>query len=249
MPLELGPAAWAVTVLAAMAGGFATGSGGFGFALVTTPILLWVLPPPLIVLTNLAVTPALRVPLLWADRRHVLRGQAALIGVGGVLGLPLGLALLTRMDAQVLTFSAHLVIIGLSVTYLVGTERLPQLPDPGGLGRVLVGIGSGALNTSISISGPPLVLWLLNQQLSGRPFRATLSVVSLLLNLAGAVLLIRAGTADLAWLVVAAASLPAAALGAAAGHVVLERLPQAVFVRAAALFVIATSATGLVLAL
>lgn len=245
---QIGPVAWTVTVLAAVAGGFATGTGGFGFALVTTPVLLLVLPPPLIVLTNLAVSVVLRVPLLWSDRRHIVGRQAALIGVGGLIGLPLGVLLLTRLDARALTIGAHVVIIVLSVVYLVGAKRVPRLPDPGGLGRVLVGIGSGALNTSVSVSGPPLVLWLLNQELSGRAFRATVSAVGLGLNLVGVVLLIRAGTAQVSWLLVAAAALPAAALGTALGHAMLGRLSQAVFARAAALFVVVTSITGLVLA-
>lgn len=246
---DLGPAQWAITIAVCMAGGVATGGGGFGFALVTTPVLLWVLPPPLIVLTNLAMSVALRVPLTWSERRHVVGRQAALLGVGGLIGLPIGVVLLTRLDGRVLTTAAHAVIILLSTTYLVGAERLPRLPDPGGLGRVLVGIGSGALNTSVSVSGPPLVLWLLNQQLSGRPFRATMSVLGLGLNLIGVVLLIRTGAAELSWLVVTAAALPAAALGTVLGHVVLGRLSQAVFVRAAALFVVVTSATGLLVAL
>lgn len=245
----LTPAQWAITIAVCLAGGVATGGGGFGFALVTTPVLLWVLPPPLIVLTNLALSVALRVPLIWSDRGYVVGRQAALLGAGGLIGLPLGVVLLTRLDGRILTTAAHAVIILLSATYLVSAERLPRLPDRGGLGRLLVGIGSGALNTSISVSGPPLVLWLLNQQLSGRDFRATMSVLGLGMNLIGVVLLIRAGTAELSWLVVAAAALPAAALGALLGHVALGGLSQALFVRAAAVFVVVTSATGLLVAL
>lgn len=246
---ELGPAAWAVTIVMAVLGGFATGTGGFGFALVTTPVLLWVMPPSLIVVMNLAVSVVLRVPLLWSDRRHVIGSQAALIGAGGLIGLPVGVTLLTRMDARLLTICAHAAIIGLSAAYLVGADRLPRLPDRGGLGRVLVGVCSGALNTSISVSGPPLVLWLLNQHVSGRSFRATVSVVGLGLNFVGVILLIRTGNAELSWLLVPALALPAAAFGTAVGQAVLHRVPNRIFIRGAALFVTVTSITGLLLAL
>lgn len=245
----MGLTAWTVTVLVAGLGGFATGSGGFGFALVTTPVLWWVLPPPLIVLTNLALSVALRLPLLWTDRRYVVGRQAVLIGVGGVIGLPIGIALLTRTDARLLTIGAHAAIIGLSVVYLIGADRLPRVPDRGGLGRMLVGVCSGALNTSVSVSGPPLVLWLLNQKVTGRAFRATVSVIGLGLNLVGVLVLIRSGSAEPSWLILAVAALPAAAVGTLAGHLVLRRLPQRIFVRSAAAFVVVTSLTGLLFAL
>lgn len=246
---DLSPAQWVIAIAACLAGGVATGGGGFGFALVTTPVLLWVLPPPLIVLTNLAMSVVLRVPLIWSDRRHVVGRQAVLLGVGGLIGLPLGVVLLSRVDGNALTTVTHALIILLSATYLVSADRMPRLADRAGLARLLVGIGSGALNTSISVSGPPLVLWLLNQRLSGRAFRATMSVLGLGMNLLGVVLLIRSGTAEPAWLALSAAALPAAALGALLGHVVLKRLSQAVFVRASAVLVVVTSAVGLLVSL
>lgn len=249
MNVQLTTLDWAIAVVMTAFGGFVTGTGGFGFALVTTPVLLWVLPPPLIVLTNLAVSVALRVPLVWADRRHVVVGQAALIGVGGLLGLPLGLLALSRLDSRVLTICAELTVITLSVGYLIGADRLPRVADPTGIGRMLVGLSSGALNTSTSLSGPPMVLWLLSQRIGGRSFRATVSAVGLALNLVGVVLLIRSGTADVSWLLLAAVSLPAAAAGTWVGHLVLERLAPRAFARGVALFVIVSGIAGVVLVL
>lgn len=249
MTADLGTAHWTVVLLVTALGGFVTGTSGFGFALVTTPFLLWVLPPPLIVVTNLAMSVALRLPLVWADRRYVAGRQALLIAVGGLIGLPLGVALLTGLTERSLTIGAQATIVVLSLGYLVGADRLPRLPDPSGLGRVLVGISSGVLNTSVSLSGPPMVLWLLNQQLSGRPFRATVSVVGLVLNVVGVVLLIRSGSAAIDWLVVAASALPGAALGLFVGNSLLHRLPHRAFVRGVALFVVLSSLTGLLLAL
>ena len=249
MSPDLDATQWVITVAVCLVGGMATGGGGFGFALVTTPVLLWVLPPPLIVVTNLSMSVALRVPLILSDRHHVAGRQAALLGAGGLLGLPLGAVLLTRLDGRILTTAGHAVIILLGAIYLMSAERLPRLPDWRGVGCLLVGIGSGALNTSISVSGPPLVLWLLNQQVSGRAFRATMSVVGMGLNLAGVALLIRAGAVEFSWLVVPAVAFPAAAVGTLLGHAVFGRLPHSTFVRATALFVVITSATGLLAAL
>jgi uncharacterized membrane protein YfcA len=54
----------------------------------------------------------------------------------------------------------------------------------------LAGFVSGALTTSISISGPPLVLWLEAQRLPPAEIRATLAAAFLALNVIGAVVLL-----------------------------------------------------------
>lgn len=248
MIVHLSAVQWALTLLVISVGGFVTGTGGFGFALVTTPFLLWVLPPPMIVVTNLSLSVAMRVPLVWSERHHVIRREALLLGIGGLIGLPLGVLLLTTLHRQALTIGAEALIIVLSGAYVVGADRLPRLRDRSGLGRVLIGVSSGTLNTSISLSGPPMVLWLLNQQLSGRAFRATVSATGLVLNIVGVTLLIRSGGAQLSWLLIAAVGLPAAALGLWGGTAVLDRMPHRAFVRGVAIFVILSSLTGLVLA-
>jgi uncharacterized membrane protein YfcA len=60
----------------------------------------------------------------------------------------------------------------------------------------LAGLASGALTTSISLSGPPLVLWL--EALGLRPveLRASLAVCFLALNLSGFALLLAGGGGD-----------------------------------------------------
>ena len=55
------------------------------------------------------------------------------------------------------------------------------------------GLASGALTTSVSLSGPPLVLWLRARGLSPAEMRASLAAAFLFLNLVGAALLFAAG--------------------------------------------------------
>jgi hypothetical protein len=53
-----------------------------------------------------------------------------------------------------------------------------------------VGFASGALTTSISVSGPPIVLWLEARGVRPEEFRASLAASFLALNLAGGALLV-----------------------------------------------------------
>jgi uncharacterized membrane protein YfcA len=62
-----------------------------------------------------------------------------------------------------------------------------------------VGVATGVLTTSTSVSGPPLVLWLESQGLRPAELRTSLSVCFLALNLAGAIaLVVGSGTGALA---------------------------------------------------
>jgi uncharacterized membrane protein YfcA len=67
-------------------------------------------------------------------------------------------------------------------------HSLPARPLPG----ALAGFTSGVLTTSISVSGPPIVLWLESRGAHPEEFRATLAASFLALNLAGGVLLVAA---------------------------------------------------------
>lgn len=231
-----------LVVVVSVIGGFATGVGGFGFGLVTTPILLWVLPAPLVVVINLATSVALRVPLLWVDRKYFLPRQSFLIAMGGAAGMPLGIVALLHFSDREIRVAAGFLIIILSLAQLSGVDRFGPLPGLRGFSALSVGATSGALNTSISLSGPPMVLWLLNQRVRGRPFRGTISAASLALNTGGVVLLIMSGLAKPFWLLVPLLTYPAAGLGAYLGHVLLGRIPAKAFARIAALAVIGTSA-------
>ncbi len=74
----------------------------------------------------------------------------------------------------------------------------------------LAGASSGALATSTSLSGPPLVFYLLGRGVSPEQMRDTLAAVFVALSLAGAPALLATGTFDVpagvGWLVLAAAA-------------------------------------------
>lgn len=245
---QMGPLDWTLAATMSFLGGLITGAGGFGFALVTTPVMVLVFQPSVVVVTNLAISVGLRVPLLWADRKHVVFRHAIPIVLAGALGMPLGVLVVRTIDTRELTLVAEILIIVLSAAQLVGADRLPRLVDRFGIGRSLVGVTSGVLNTSVSLSGPPMVLWLLNQRIPSRNFRATVSMVGLILNAGGVMLLMSAGDANVSWLIVPLALYPCAVAGTLAGHVVVSRLDYGTFSRAATVFVIGSAVIGLLIA-
>lgn len=227
-------------------GGFVVGISGFGFALVTTPVLLLIIPQPGVVILNLTLSVALRITLLIHTRKLIDYRQAVPIVIGGLIGMEIGIIALKHVNTTVMKIGAQSLIIVLSSIYLIRATRMRPVNDRSSILKICVGAIGGALNTTVSISGPPIVLWLLSQQLNAAAFRATITAVAVTLNVLGIGLLLNLGTDQSAWLWLAVAALPCAALGMWFGNRLLPRIHQSTFIRGAATVVIITSLIGII---
>lgn len=142
---------------------------GFGFALLGVPGLALLLGPKVAVVAMSVVG----VPLvIWnaARWRHDIQWREAVTtSIAALVGMPIGLFVLTHADDQVLT-----AVIG--VTILVMTAWLWRgltLP-PGRRTELAAGFVSGTLSTSVGTNGPPMVIAFQAVGLEPPPFRATL---------------------------------------------------------------------------
>lgn len=164
----IGVASAAVFVLA----GTAQAATGFGMALAALPLLTLVVDPVPAVVGTVAVS-AVVTALAWRrERGHVDREAARRLAATGVVGMPLGLVALAVLSERTLVLVIAGVVL-LLVAALAADVRLPS-------GRVVQGVAgvtSGALLTSTSMNGPPLVLALHGARLAPRTFRATLQAV------------------------------------------------------------------------
>jgi uncharacterized protein len=205
-----------IAACAAFAGAFVQSATGFGFALVLSPALFAVLEPVEAVTALLALGFVLNLLVFFehghpgaVDWRSILPMLLA-----AVPGLVVGFVVLDALSKQALQ-----VAVGVAVLLAAGWQlrqrrhrNRPALPAWAGWA---VGFLSGTLTTSISVSGPPLVLWLEARGVDPREFRASLAASFLALNLAGcALLLVLEGSAALDTVVV----LPLLGL-VVAGHV------------------------------
>jgi len=165
---------------------------GFGFALVLGPALFIVLAPGEAVAVLLGLGIAMNLLMLLGERRRlqVRRGDVAALVVAAVPGLAAGGLLL-----EALTKSTLQVVVGVAVL-VAACAQLAASPTAhegatGGTGALAypVGLASGALTTSTSISGPPLVLWLARRAASPDELRDSLTACFLALNVLGAIAL------------------------------------------------------------
>jgi uncharacterized membrane protein YfcA len=182
----------ALAAVAAFAGAAVQSATGFGFALVLSPALFAVMDPVEAVTALLVLGLALNLLVLFEGGRpeHVDWRALAPMLVAAVPGLAIGAVALTQLSKEVLQVAVGVAVIAAAGWQLRERARGHRpIPPAAAWGA---GFASGALTTSISVSGPPLVLWLEARGVRPEEFRASLAASFLALNLVGGVVLLAA---------------------------------------------------------
>lgn len=231
----------AIFLLAVFASG-TQASTGFGFGLLIVPPLVLVAgPKDAVVISNVLAT-ALSMFMLTRMRGAVEWRTGLVLLAAATCGMPLGLAVLILLDPDVLQ-----VLIAVSV--LVATAALARglhFHGAGLWGDAMVGLLSGALRTSTSMSGPPVVLYLQGQGLSPDRFRATLTAFFGATGLIALLSFAISSRYNEAIGVAVMAGLPALAVGWVAGNAIFSRLNDRVFRRVVMAVLISSSLLAMV---
>ncbi|HEY1360390.1 MAG TPA: sulfite exporter TauE/SafE family protein [Thermoleophilaceae bacterium] len=180
---------------AALLGAAVQSATGFGFALILSPALLAAMDPYEAITTALVLGVALNLLVLFDGGRPgpVRWGGLAPVLLAAIPGLALGVLALELLDKPVLQ-----ICVGVAVIAATGVQIRGRVAGRPARRRsaTTAGLASGAMTTSISMSGPPLVLWLESHGVAPAEMRATLSACFLVLNLAGAAVLVPIAGAD-----------------------------------------------------
>ena len=238
-----------LAALAALAGASIQAATGFGFALVLSPALFAVLDPTEAVATLLALGLVLNVFVLIEDGGHADWRRIAPMLLAALPGLVAGLLLLQALSKEVLQISVGLAVIGAAGLQISarraanGRAHPTELPGAAGLAA---GFLSGVLTTSISVSGPPIVLWLEAHGIGPSEFRASLAASFLALNLTGWVMLIASEGSPSVDAGVVLPLLGVVVVGYALGTLAFRRLDSTRFFGIALALVICTGAASLV---
>jgi uncharacterized membrane protein YfcA len=155
---------------------------GFGEALVAVPLLALLIPvevaAPLAVLLSITVAAV----VVLEDWHEVHLGSAWRLVLSTLLGVPLGLLLLTAVPAPVVKAVLAAVIIAFSA-YCLARRTPPALQDD----RLawLFGFSAGVLGGAYGMNGPPLVVYGTLRRWPAEQFRATLQGYFLPASLVG----------------------------------------------------------------
>jgi uncharacterized membrane protein YfcA len=166
-----------LTMAGVLAAALLRGFTGFGFGLAAVPLLSVALPPadvvPLVVMLQVIVgLGGLRAAARTCDWRAI-----RLLVPGLILGVPIGLLILTELAPNVVRLVIGLIIAS-SVGLLYRGARLP--PNPSRLLTGAVGLCSGVISGLASMGGPPVIVYLMALGHSATRVRATAMVYFML---------------------------------------------------------------------
>jgi uncharacterized membrane protein YfcA len=197
---------------------------GFGFGLIATPIVAVLAGPRAAVVGLTMVGLLLVAQLSLRGRGHVDRPTVLVMTVAAILGMPLGLLVLTQVEEQVLT----LLIAAAVILFAVLLWRGLRLPRHRGTDAT-AGFAAGILSTSTGTSGPPIVIALSAKEMPPTVFRATISVIFLVQGSAALVAFALGDQVTMDALAVALAGLPGLVLGSIVGERGFRRLDAPTF--------------------
>jgi uncharacterized protein len=202
---------------------------GFGSGLIALGTLALILPDlrDVVVLLLLVSLP----PEVWvvASTRRAVQWRGALLVLAGIaVGVPLGTALLDRVDPGLLlvALGAFLVLAGLAL--LADPVRAVTFPS---WTAPPVGLVSGVLSGLFGTGGPPLILYYRLAGVDKGTFRANLMAVFLVVTLVRLPSYAVAGLLTVPRLLSALLLLPAVIVGVVVGHRVHLRLGEQGFRR------------------
>ena len=155
---------------------------GFGEALVAVPLLAFVIPVEVAAPVAVLVSITVALIVMLQDWRQVHVGSATRLVLPTVLGIPVGLALLSAGPEPMVKAVLATVIVAFSTHSLLRGETREMKNDNLAW---LFGFAAGVLGGAYGMNGPPLVMYGSLRRWSPQHFRATLQAYFLPASLVG----------------------------------------------------------------
>jgi len=148
----------ALLILGAVLGGLVNGLSGFGFAIMALGVWLLFLPPALagpLVVVSIIGSNLQALPRVWP---HINLRHTAPFVVGGVLGVPIGVALLGVVSVTIFKgFVAVVILVFLAMMLVFG--RHIRLPASAERFNPVIGIIGGMMSGLAGLAGVAPTIW------------------------------------------------------------------------------------------
>ncbi len=163
----------ALLLIAVLLAGLVRGFAGFGTAMVFIPLASRVL-DPVEILTAIAVFDTLGVlPLLPSMAKSASRTELSRLGAGALIGIPLGLLLLTALSPDGFRMIVSCLILVMVVLLLSGWRYTGSLGKKTTMG---IGFTGGVMGGFAGLPGPPVIMTYLSSKRPADEIRANIFV-------------------------------------------------------------------------
>lgn len=205
------------------------GITSFGCQLILLPILSLLFPLQILVpLLTVYVMPINIILFLFIYKNLQLKNMSYL-ALAGIIGTPLGTYLLLVVNDGILKIGVGISII-ISVWAIYTSSSVYFKNEK--LGNIVAGFLSGLLNGSLSMAGPPVILFYSNNHLEKQAFRANLIFYFLILNIITCPVMYFSGLLTpqvVHYMVSLSPALVVGAIGVLVGNKLANRLNNVVF--------------------
>lgn len=202
------------------------GATGFGFSLVAVPLLSFVMPLTRIVPILVLYSLILNVIVFTKLKGHVDKKKITLLVTMGMVGIPIGVYILRFVHEDYIKFVVGILVMisSMAMFFNFKAHFKNQFLTYG-----TVGLISGILNGSSSLSGPPVILMLSNEGVNKQDFRKTLATNFMVLNIITIPMLLLQGVITTKILTSSVLRLPGMLLGVYIGLKIGHMIPEKIF--------------------
>lgn len=221
---ETGEMDWDIALLVNLiigAAAFMSSLTGFGYALVATPFMVLIFPPQLVVPVVMVSWAPLAVLLVKEGHGRMNFRRIGRWTIGAVAGIPLGVYGLAQVEEGIM----RAVIGGITLVAALTLWFKPARPlKKERLAAALTGLVSGVMSGATGMSGPPVILFGLNQGWEHRELRVNLIGYFAFNHVLTLIFLREFGILDQETLILGVATLPGMFLGYLGGMRLKERV-------------------------
>jgi len=220
----------AFLMIGAAAGGFISGLAGFGTALFALGWWLQVMPPQQAVAVILVMSVVSSVQGLIHVRKSIEWPRLSWFLVPGLLGIPIGLQILERINADHLKLVVALFMLAYGGFFSLRKD-LPSLTKKTPIIDMTIGFAGGVLGAIAGLSGALPTMWLSMRDWAKEQIRAVLQPYNITILGVSAVALAFDGAYDRATLLTTLIALPVTMIAAQIGIWTFARLSDNQFRR------------------
>ncbi len=235
-----------MALFAALLAGAVTGLTGFGLALISTPIFLFVYEPRTVVVLTAIFSIFINAAVVWDSWQEARRRLALGLFIPALFGIVVGALVLGVINPVLIRLGVGAIVV-FSALLLVWDLRLPGANTR--WGTLVAGSTSGALSTSTGLAGPPIVLLLASRGLPKHEFRGTTALYFLPMSIAGLAVLTIQGLVEAREVPLGLLLVPAALVGKAVGTALLKHVSEKAFRVVTLALVILTGTLGVATAI
>jgi uncharacterized membrane protein YfcA len=235
---------WIICALVAFTAAVLQSVTGFGFGLISIPILSvfydphWVIP---LVISLSFLTLCMNVKSVWGKTDHHTVKRLLL---GSLLGLPIGAFFFYYFDVQALKLLVSSMVI-LVTLVLVFQQYIRVWLDEWKKREWMFGAASGFLTYSVGLPGPPVVVYLLATRAEPAFFRATSIWFLLLIYPVTLITFVISGALTKGMVLFMITLVPIILLGSIAGNKIHHVLPARMFMILTYILILSTGGYSL----